>query len=151
MKKFVYCLMFWVAMSTPWLSFGQKTIDCNARPSVPDSYYFVSSQPDGDFYLDLNEVKFQSFESKTTATKGADMIKKVGNKGMNACVFDYLMNNKDLIPEAWRGKEIVFTGSVFKDAGGNELMRAMYYWDNEWTAKVVYLSEPYDDKVAILK
>jgi hypothetical protein len=150
MKKSVYFLIL-VAMCIPWLAFSQKTIDCNSKPSTPDTYVLVSSQPDGNYILNPTDIKFLSFESKTTATKGSDMIKKLDGKGLNACIFDYLMDHQDMVPETWKGKEIVFTGSVFKDAGGNELMRAMYWWNDEWSTKVVYLSEAYDDKVAALK
>lgn len=143
---FVLCL--------PDLTFAQvKNIDCSAKPAVPaTSWTIESNQQDGTYAFNPAEAgkKIVSFESKTTPIKGEDIIKKLNGTGLNACVFDYLMDHKELIPKEWKNKYIVFPGTIFTDANGNRFARSIY-WDKGWEAGVTYLAELYDDRTAAIK
>lgn len=144
-----------LVLCLPNLTFAQvKNIDCNSKPLIPaTSWSIESSQPDGIYAFNPAEAgkKVVSFESKTAPIKGSELIKKLNGTGLNACVFDYLMDHKELIPVEWKTKNIVFPGTVFTDGGGNRFARSIYWWDNDWQTGVTYLEESYDDRVAAVK
>ena len=137
------------------LAFAQvKNIDinCDKDPDVSGLGLTIDNhQPGGVYQLNPSDVKTFSFESRSVSTKGEDMLKKLNKTGLNACVLDYLMSNNELIPEAWKSKQVFFPGTTFKDSGGNLCVRFIYWWDNRWIAGLLYLSESYDDKVAAIK
>jgi len=62
-----------------------------------------------------------------------------------------LLDHPEYIPESWKDKHVIFAGSVFQDAGGNKCVKALYWWDQQWQIKTVYLDEAYDDKWAAIK
>lgn len=138
----------------PGLVNGQtKNIDCNATPSTPASWTLVSSQSNGTYAFNTTEAatKIVSFESKTVSIKGQEIVNKLNGTGLNACVFDFLMLHQELIPESWKEKKVIFTGSIFKDGLGNECVRHLYWWDGKWNGGQTYLEESYDDLVAAIK
>lgn len=133
---FVLCL--------PDLAFSQAKIDCNVDPSIPSTWTLESSQKDGIYVFNAAEAasKIKPFKN----IKGWDFVKELNGTGLNACVLDFLMKHKELIPEAWKEKKIiVFTGSVFKDGGGSLCLRHLSWWDNDWHAEATYPETTYDD------
>lgn len=152
MKRLLVVFMFGFLCLANLALAQVKSIDCNKDPDVSGLGLTIENhQQDGTYQLDPSNIKTFSFESKTTPTKGADMLKKLNKTGLNACVMDFLMSHKELIPETWKAKQIVFPGTIFKDAGGNECLRFIYWWDNQWNTGSLYLSESYDDKIAAIK
>lgn len=157
MKHFFIFLLMGFVLYLPDLAFGQAKnidIDCSAKPSTPDpTWTIVSNQQDGSYLFNPAEAgkKIISFESKTAPITGEQMIKKLNGKGLNACVLDYLMAHKELFPEEWKTKNVVFAGTVFADAHGNKLIKFAYWWDNNQQVGFTYLNEAYDDRVAAVK
>lgn len=150
MKQFFISLLAVLVLCLPGLTYGQtKNIDCSSRPSVPALWTLESSQQDGDYVFNSVEAvkKIEPFKN----IKGQDMVKKLGGKGLNARVLDVLLETKGLIPESWKDKKIVFTGSVFKDGGGNPCLKHLYWWDEKWQVGATYLDEIYDDRFAAVK
>lgn len=129
----------------PSLTSGQtKNIDCNVKPSTPGTWTHESSQQDGTYVFNKAEAanKIELFKN----------IKGWGTKGLNARVLDVLLENPDLIPESWKDKKVVFTGSLFKDGGGNPCLRHLYWWDEKWQTGATYPDGDYDDgRVAAVK
>lgn len=152
MKRLLVIIVFGLLCLTNLALAQTKNIDCSKDPDVTgQGLTLEKNQPDGIYQLDPVNIKFFSFESKTTATKGEDMLKKLNGTGLNACVLNYLMDHKELIPESWKTKQVVFPGTIFRDAGGNRCVRFLYWWNDQWNVGSLYLSEDYDDKVAALK
>ena len=153
MKKLISILFLGLVLCLPDLTFAQaKNIDCNDKPSTPASWTLESSQADGNYVFNPVEAanKVESFKD----IKGSDMIKKLNGKGLNARVLDFLLENQAnqaLIPESWKEKIVVFTGSVFKDGGGNLCFKHLYWWDGKWQVGATYLDEAYNDRVAAVK
>jgi hypothetical protein len=148
MKKVVLLLIMGL-LYLPSLTFAQtKNIDCSKDPSVPQGFTLISSQDDGTYQLGT-DIKVFSFE-KTPIT-GEKMLAKLGKTVLNACVLDYLWDHKELIPESWKTKHIVFLGSTFADANGNQFFQTLYWWDNRWDTERTYLTESYDDRIAAIK
>ena len=151
MKKIVLLLIMGL-LYLPSLTFAQtKNIDCNDKPTVPEGFTLFSSQPDGIYQLDAANIKTVSFENKTSPLTGEQMLLKLKGDGLNACVLDYLFSHQELIPEPWKTKYVMFSGSIFMDGGGNKFFRTLYWWDNHWEFCRTFLTEPYDDRIAAIK
>lgn len=153
MKTLYFLLIFVGFICSPQLASSQpKNIDCGCAPSVPtSSWTVISPKGEGTYIIDPTNIKLASFESKITMSKGSEIVAKMKEVGLNACIFDYLMTHQELIPESWKTKQVAFPGTIFADGGGNQFFRFMYWWDNRWNAGCVYLDEPYDDKVVAVK
>ena len=145
--------VFVVFLYLPSLVSGQtKNIDCGCNPAVAASGWSVESpKQTGNYVLDPANIKLVSFENKTSPLKGSDIIEKTAGTALNACVFDYLMSHQEMIPESWKKLHVCFPATTFDDGYGNKFFRFIYWWDNKWTAGVVYLTESYDDKVVAIK
>ena len=153
MKKLFYLLISLGLICWPTLGFAQsKSINCDSDPANDEAgWIIVSSQKDGTYQLTAGDIKTVSFESKTTAIQAEKIVQKLNGSGLNACVLDYLLEHPEMIPEAWKTKHVVFAGTIFKDAGGNRCVKALYFFDGSWSTKRVYLEEKYDDKIAAIK
>jgi len=62
-----------------------------------------------------------------------------GQPILNACVLDYLLAHPELIPEEWKGKTVLFWGTIYHDLHDNLVVRYLYWEDNGWCWKIRWL------------
>ena len=119
MKKLLFLLVLIIGFLTPDLK-AQK-IDCSSTPSLPDNLWKISLNPPKEDIADFSKLKFKliKLEEGSKITNFEQRAKV----GLNACVLDYLLKNPEVIPQDFKNKNIVFTGTMFKDGGGNELYK----------------------------
>lgn len=55
-----------------------------------------------------------------------------GKMVLNANVLDYLLDHSGLIPESWKGKEIFFWGTIYRDHHSKLYVRCLRWYDSEW-------------------
>ncbi|MFA7000056.1 MAG: hypothetical protein WC241_02965 [Candidatus Paceibacterota bacterium] len=152
MKKLLYFLLIFVGLiCSPDLAKSQtKNIDCGCAPITPSTWKVVSHKSEGVYALDPANVKLIFFKDDTV--DGSEILSKVKDIGLNACVLDYLMFHQELIPESWKTKHVVFPGTTFADSDGNELIRFLKWWDGRWVIESIYVkSRVYDDKFVATK
>lgn len=92
----------------------------------------------GNLYKNSQGV-FLSLEPSQTALsfmKGYDVqksLKEQGEQTLNASDLDFLLENQELIPENWKGDRVFFWGTTFRDNGGRNYVRILF-WDKEWAS-----------------
>jgi hypothetical protein len=67
-------------------------------------------------------------------------ILRTGKQRLNAIVLDYLLKNADLIPNEWKGKYVVFWGTVYRDAEGL-YVRCLHWCEDGWSWFYSWLDE----------
>lgn len=111
-----------------------RVIDCDADPFVPDGWKVVEHIKGGQFEWNPTSVKLYLSESQKSgkSVNGNKLRKELeGQKVLNANVLCYLLYYRD-IPDEWKGKKILFWGTIYRGAGGLYVL-CLYCRRGEWT------------------
>ena len=144
---------------------GQKTVEikpiehiinCDAQPLIPSGWSIVPDKEQlpnrvqGSFQCNPAQVKLYLSDQQRN---GHELKKKLADKEvLPANVLDYLLANKHLIPEEWKGESVFFWGTVYRDAYGYPSVRYLswngdgWYWCYFWL-----VCDWYDDYPAALR
>jgi len=71
-----------------------------------------------------------------------------GRKALNGCVMDWLLDNPEFIPEAWKEKCVYFFGTIYSDVEGMHIVFGLY-WDNDnggWKVCRYFMGMPWGGK-----
>lgn len=136
---------------------GLRTIDLNTdfhkSPNIPSGWSILESDQifsrlrgkwslnSHDQYLHLTSCQRRS---QSRSAKGTVIRAELeGEIVVPANQLDFYLRNPDLIPEDWRGKEIVFWGSIFRDEN-NELCVRYLVWEGlTWRPKKRLLTQTF--------
>lgn len=131
MKKFILFLIG--IMIIPIIVSAQRSISCES-PYLPDPTWKV---------LDNQKeiVKFDPANLKLMPLVNKIEFYDFKQTGLSACVLDFLLDHQELIPKEWQGKTIIFTGTLYQDAGGIKVYRNLTYWDGNWDWNRSYLDD----------
>lgn len=100
------------------------TIDCDADPFIPEGYKLEEHKKSG---------RFEFNSSKTSIN---DLFNRVI---LNANVLDYLLINQELILEEWKGKALLFRGTVYIHSDGRRCIRCLEWHISGWTWGCIFL------------
>lgn len=139
MKKLaLFLCIIGIIVSMPIMVAAQKSINCD-KPYLPgDSWQAISDKDiDNNFVLDTMKVVLVKFNESSTITK------------VSACVLDWMIEHPTFITSECkkflrenRNNKIVFTGTKYKDSGGESLYRVLVYEDEGFNwGRFYYLSE----------
>lgn len=107
-----------------------QKIDCSTNPNLPDKLWSVALNPPMDNIADFSKLSYKLI--KLTEGSKITNLEKTAQTGLNSCVLDYLIKNPEVIPQDWKGKNILFTRTVFKDGGGSSLYKTLTFQDGTW-------------------
>lgn len=129
MKRLVFSLVLFLGFT---INLVAQKIDCTKTPSLPDKSWSVVPTSSNTDAVDLSKtsLKINLIQEGTNLSNSTD---KEAKTGLSACVLDYLLENPEFIPSEWKGKNIIFTGTLFKDGNGNMLYKTLVYDGEKWT------------------
>ena len=117
-------------------------INLDAEPFVPDGWSYnkkdqLPNRARGEFVWDTSKTRLHLSPNQQggKVITGNDLKKelKLGKHSvLGANVLDYLLENPHLIPDSWKGKAVFFWGTVYRDSGGNLVVRYLYWNDGQW-------------------
>jgi hypothetical protein len=119
------------------------TVNADATPRPPSGWTIESHRGMGETRLELRDgcllanscevTRFVSERQKTGSIRGYDLATElVGRPVLNATVLDCLIAHQDLIPEDWKTGATYFWGTIFRDSGGRDHVRCLYWRDDRW-------------------
>ncbi len=104
-----------------------QKIDCGCSPELPDKSWSIDPKsPKMDNIGDLSQIKFKEPKLINEGTS-IDKPYEFATKGFNACVLDFLVDHPELIPQSWKSKNIIFTGTIYIDGGGSIFFRTLFF------------------------
>ena len=105
-------------------------VNLDANPFIPEGWKVESHTKGGKIPFNPNMVDlYLSDEQENGSIQGNDLRKKVETKNpYNANLLDFYLDHPELIPESWKGKEIFFWGTIYRNADGRLCVRYLY-WD----------------------
>lgn len=119
-------------------------IDCSSRPFAPNRWSICPEDQlpnritDKDF--EWNPKNLFLYSSDKQRITGREFKKELeSQKVLPANVLDYLFEYPELIPEEWKGKSIIFPGTIFRDFQGDQRIRYLEWISNEWRRFFVFL------------
>jgi hypothetical protein len=110
-------------------------VDCDADPFVPDGWTVEEHRKGGQ--VDLNNISVELYLSKNQQggkrIEGNALREELADKPVcNAKLLDFNLAHPELIPEEWKGKYILFWGTIYRDSGGFLCVRILYWSDGRW-------------------
>jgi len=122
----------------------ENVIDCDVRPTVPDGLKLSSHQPGGNFVWDPTKVELflspgqqldrHGFQQSENARNIRRALENTPKRPLNANVLDWLLAHPEHIPKDWKGKRVVFWGTVYSDALGGEHIRGLQWLNEQWVS-----------------
>jgi hypothetical protein len=111
----------------------KHVIDCDIGPFVPKFWSVEAHRMGGRFTWDESKVELwlANIQQSVEGIKGVTLLhtELAGKPVLNATALEFLLNNQHLVPMEWRGKTVVFWGTIFRNSVGDKLVRGMSYSD----------------------
>jgi hypothetical protein len=130
-------------------------IDCDAKPFVPDGWKVEEHIKGGQFKWDPSSIKLYLDESQENGKSivGNKLRELLSGKPVfNANVLDYLYAHPELIPEDWKGKAIMFWGTIYRSSDGYLYVRYLCWGGGRWNWNCYWLGGGfYDFSLAALR
>ena len=138
-----------VSLATPQL------IDLNAAAAPYPGLTVIEHRESGTFPLNIAGIALWSAREQTTATylSGYDLRRRIRTKhALNANALDSLLKHSHLIPSEWKGKQIYFWGTIYRDLNDEQCVRYLYAPYETWKWGCSSLAERfYDTRPAALR
>ena len=112
----------------------EHIIDCDKDPYLPDGWKVEDHLKGDKLIWDASKVNlYLSDHQKNYKTiRGRQLLAELAGKPvLNANVLDYLLANKYIIPEEWKGKYVFFWGTVYSPLSGTLCVRYLFWSDRE--------------------
>jgi len=96
--------------------------------------------------VDLSKMKLFLSEGQRTGWIKKTELKKLlaGKKALNANVLDYLLEHQELIPQEWRGKWVLFWGTIYRNSDGDLFVRYLHWNGAEWDWNYHWLDDDFN-------
>ena len=122
-----------------FVSNERHTIDCSVDPRTPADMKVWKHEPGGYLPWDPASVALIFSDEQ----KGWDLYEQLkGRRFLNACVLDFLLDHRILIPEDWKDKRIYFMGTLYeepnrdvlsgKEDGSDIVVRTLMWEVDDW-------------------
>jgi hypothetical protein len=106
-------------------------IDTSQNPFIPGGWTVEEHIKGGK--IDLKDIELYLDPEQSTGIEGNKLREKLRDKNvLNAVVLDYLLKNKDLIPEEWKSKAVFFWGTIYRYSNGDLCVRYLVWFGSEW-------------------
>ena len=127
----------------------EHVINCDADPFVPGGWTVKTHEKGGFFKWDASNIRL--YLSKTQQGDGQilghKLCKELEQESvLNANVLDFLLKHTDLIPEEWKGEDVLFWGTIYFDSGGGLYVRCLYWYGGRWGWDCRWLGDGFGDR-----
>ena len=109
----------------------EPMVDLDADPMVPGDWKVESHQKGGQFKWDPAKVElYLDVDQQNGKVIEGNLLRwRVKSRNpFNDNLADFLLAHTELIPESWKGKEVFFWGTIYRNADGNFYVRYLR-WD----------------------
>lgn len=112
-------------------------INCDVVPQEAEILLFHAKQGVKEFkevkffWHPMQGLKVQLSNKRTKVQLSDALVIKESALFMNANVLDFLLENQELIPENFKGKNVLFCGTTYKLPCGIECVRDLSFDDEE--------------------
>jgi len=111
----------------------ERLIDCDSAPFIPNGWSVEEHKKGGMFKFNPEKISlYLSKKQRKGIIGGHDLRKELADKPvMNNNVLVYLLAHPELIPEGWKGKHILFWGTIYR--GSDDCLYVRYLgWNGSW-------------------
>jgi hypothetical protein len=121
-------------------------INFSLDPRCPAGYSWTKHQTNGSWRFDKSEVGICLTESqkKDGRVLAQDVAKELIKETlMNANLLDFYLDHTEHIPNDWKGRNVVFCGTVYKNGFGVLYFRYLYWDGEDWLDDFENVSSTY--------
>lgn len=133
----------------------KPTIDCSAIPRIPKDMWIRSHRKMGAVRTDFENVPLYLAESQKHGqiVRGTALRQELAELPlMNACVLDFLLENRSLIPSFWKRDDrdrtiyTYFWGTEYIDEFGDLRVRYLHWDGGAWSTGISWVAYMWDDR-----
>ncbi|NQV12831.1 MAG: hypothetical protein HQ530_00815 [Parcubacteria group bacterium] len=117
------------------MSNEKNIVNLSADPFLPTDWEILEHHKDGQFEFDPNKVALYlgKYQRPGSLMDSYELREELENRSaFNANLLDWLLEHPQLIPREWRGKQVFFWGTVYRDSRGNHVVRCLILSPNGW-------------------
>ena len=139
-------LMKGVQIGTHEIKAIEHWIDCDTTPVIPKGSSLEEHQKGGMLQFDITKVNlYLDWNQKNGNIEGSKLREELKSKKvLNANVLDYLFVNPHLVPEEWKGKTVLFWGTIYRSSNGILYVRHLYWNGARWCRGSSWVSHTFD-------
>lgn len=116
-------------------------INCAVKPFIPTLWAVLEHKKTGSSKWSPKIVLFASDKQAQSFHVGRSLRSAMANlPALNANVLDYLLDHPELIPSEWKGKKIIFWGTIYSSAGKDPSVRYLYWDGIKWNWAYYWLN-----------
>lgn len=124
-------------------------IDGDADPFIPQGLKVDSHRKCG-VINPLRITLYTADVQNAGFVNGADLGRELESRPvLNACVLDFLLDNPHLIPESWKGRLVVFWGTVYLDSSCSRVARYLGQFGGQWRWGCVGIYDDLDNRFSV--
>ena len=121
-------------------------VDTSVAWVSPDGCSVESHTPGATVDVRKITLHFDPGQMDGESIKGTELRKLLeGQPVLNACVLDHLLDHPEQIPEDWKGKDIFFWGTIYRDSDGRQYVRCLCWSGDAWFWRSCRLEGGWDD------
>ncbi|MDD4803768.1 MAG: hypothetical protein PHN69_01210 [Candidatus Pacebacteria bacterium] len=122
-------------------------IDLDTDPFIPEGWRVKEHKKGGQWKYDSTKVGLYLSEKQLCGKIGGyDLLKELESQPvMNANMLEFYLKNTYLIPSEWKGKAIIFWGTIYCFTDGDFCVRYLHWNGKSWHWFYFWLSLNFDD------
>ncbi len=123
-------------------------VDGDADPFCPPNWKVESHRKMGKIDFDPSKLDLYLSEGQKKGVIGGEKLRKEIEKlegVMNANWLEFFLANPHLIPESWKGKAVMFWGTIYRVSVGSLYVRFLYWNGDAWNWSYYWPAFVFDD------
>jgi len=129
-------------------------IDCDAAPFLLDDWEVEEHRKGGQMEWDPSKITlyFSKNQQNGKVIEGNKLREELRTMPvMNANVLDWYMIHPELIPPEWKGSNVFFWGTIYRNSVGDLFVRFLCWHSDIWDWSYLWLGRGFvDDSPAVL-
>ena len=130
------------------LKSNPMTIDTTKQPSIPSPLKSIEFHDTSMDTINKWNPKDLSLhlepEQESGYIKGHLLRKRLEGKPLlNGTVLDWLLNHPDEIPPDWKGKDVFFWGTIYRNSDDDLYVRCLYFGIDRWHWRYYWLGHSF--------
>lgn len=115
-------------------------INANVAPYVPPGFSIEKNIENG--YVNVADIGVYLPERQAKGLvdfkEALDDAQAHDEPLLNAVVLEELLKHPEFIPNKWKGKFIIFAGTLYRTESGNIFVRCLHFRNGAWEAPLIF-------------
>lgn len=124
------------------INLKRPPVDLRSDPYLPKDWSLISHRRANLWEFNPKKISLYLSGPQKNGIIAVNELREdlLQRKVFNANLLDYLLLYPELIPESWKGLELIFWGTIYQAPGGSLCVRYLRWWGDRWAWNYHWLS-----------